>query len=645
MNRFARFLFCFCLVITIGTKMAEAQRNREPAVQDFHSYANPAAVRVRHLDLDWDVLFDQKILKGTVVLTIDRISPTEPLILDTRDLHIEKVETSLDGVKYSPTTFSLGASDKILGAALTIPLPAKANRVRIHYSTAPEASGLQWLEPTQTAGKKDPFVFTQSEAIHARSWIPLQDTPQVRVTYTARVRTPRQLLAVMSAENLSGAARDGDYSFRMRQPIPSYLIALAVGDLRFKALGRRTGVYAEPPVIDLAAKELSDTEKMVVATERLYGPYRWGRYDILVLPPSFPYGGMENPRLTFATPTILAGDKSLVSLVAHELAHSWSGNLVTNATWRDFWLNEGFTVYLERRILEAVYGHEREEMEAALGLRDLNEDIATLDDPDEILHIDLKGRDPDEGSTDIPYEKGALFLRHLEQTFGRARFDRFLQSYFNHFAFQSITTEQFVAYLKQNLTRKYPALAARVPVDEWINKPGLPASAPKPSSPAFARVEEQAQHWLRREVAAEKLPTAKWTTQEWLHFLTFVQDEVSTGSGSDRVSNPTVRVGVSSAARMEELDQAFHLTRSGNSEIAFQWLLMSIRNRYEPAYPRLEEFLLTIGRRKFIKPLYEELAKTPEGKERALRIYARARPTYHPIAVTSIDDVLKWQGR
>jgi len=442
----------------------------------------------------------------------------------------------------------------------------------------------------------------------------------------------------MSAENLSGTARDGDYSFRMRQAIPSYLIALGVGDLRFRSLGPRTGVYAEPPLIDLAAKELSDTEKMVVATERLYGPYRWGRYDILVLPPSFPYGGMENPRLTFATPTILAGDKSLVSLVAHELAHSWSGNLVTNATWRDFWLNEGFTVYLERRILEAVYGRGREEMEAALGLRDLKEELANLEDRDEILHIDLKGRDPDDGSTDIPYEKGALFLRHLEQTFGRAPFDRFLQSYFNHFAFQSITTDQFVAYLKQNLLDSNPALAAKVPIDEWINQPGLPASAPQPTSTAFTRVAEQARLWLRGEITAAKIPAAAWTTQEWLHFLKTVQDEVSvpTSRDSDRVK---------AADRMVELDKAFHLTRSGNSEIAFQWLLMSIRNRYEPANQRLEEFLMTIGRRKFIKPLYEELAKTPEGKERALAIYRQARPTYHPIAVTTIDDVLKWSGQ
>lgn len=616
------------------------------SAQDSHSYANPSAVRVRHIDLEWDVLFDQKILKGTATLNVERISQDAPLILDTRDLKIDKVETSANATTYSPGTFAIGANDKILGAPMTIPLPPGATRVRIHYSTSPGASGLQWLAPSQTAGKKDPFVFTQSQAIHARSWVPLQDSPAVRVTYNARVRTPRNLLAVMSAENDAGTQRDGDYSFRMSQPIPSYLIALAVGDLRFQSLGHRTGIYAEPSVIAKAARELSDTEKMVGATERLYGPYRWGRYDILVLPPSFPYGGMENPRLTFATPTILAGDKSLVSLIAHELAHSWSGNLVTNATWRDFWLNEGFTTYLERRIIEAVYGRPREEMEAALGLRDLNEEIASLEDRDEILHIDLTGRDPDEGSNDIPYEKGALFLRHLEETFGRPRFDQFLQGYFNHFAFQSITTEQFVDYLNKKLLDQNPELARRVPVSEWIVRAGIPESAPKPTSPAFARVETEARRWLSREIPATRIPTARWTTQEWLHFLKFVQSafEPPASSGGPADMAATQLSQIEKARLMGELDRAFKLTRSGNSEIAFQWLLMSIRNGYEPANPRLEEFLLSVGRRKFIRPLYQELAKTPEGKQRALAIYRRARPTYHPIAVTSIDADLKWTG-
>ena len=595
-------------------------------VEDAHSYANPDQVRVRHLDLAWDVLFDQKILQGTAVLTFERRAATsDTLVLDTRDLKIAGVEASSDGKNYTATQFQLGPSDPILGAPLKIQLPERADRVRVRYATSPNASGLQWLAPAQTAGKRHPFVFTQSQAIHARSWIPLQDSPRVRVTYTALVRTPRSLRAVMSAENDPRARRTGVYRFRMNQPIPSYLIALAVGDLGFRSLGARTGVYAEPPVVDLAAREFADTEKMIQATERLYGPYRWGRYDILVLPPSFPFGGMENPKLTFATPTVLAGDRSLVSLVAHELAHSWSGNLVTNATWSDFWLNEGFTVYLERRILEAVYGRERAGMEAVLGRRALDEEITKLDERDQILHVDLKGRDPDAGFTSVPYEKGALFLKHLEETCGRPRFDPFLRSYFDHFAFQSITTADFVAYLKKNLLDQNPQLAARVPVEEWIYKPGIPAGAPQPRSEAFARVERQAARWLQRETPAAGLQTAAWSTQEWLHFLKSLPPNLG-------------------PERMEELDRAFHLTRTGNSEIAFQWLLMSIRNNYTAAYPRLEEFLTSIGRRKLIRPLYEELVKTPAGRERAMAIYRRARPTYHPITVATLDGILKWKG-
>jgi aminopeptidase N len=412
------------------------------------------------------------------------------------------------------------------------------------------------------------------------------------------------------------------YSFNMPQAIPPYLIALAAGDIAFKSLGARTGVYAEPATLDKAAREFEDTEKMVVATEKLYGPYRWDRYDILVLPPSFPIGGMENPRLTFATPTVLAGDKSLVSLIAHELAHSWSGNLVTNATWRDFWLNEGFTTYLERRVTEAIYGRGREEMEAALALRNLKEEMDDLPDADEILHVDLTGRDPDEGFTSVPYEKGALFLRLLEETFGRERFDQFLKGYFDRFAFQSITTDDFIAHLKKNLLDPNPQLAAKIPLDEWINKPGLPASAPKPQSDAFAKVEAQAKEWFEGKAAAAKLQTKQWSTQEWLHFLQFLPKQLT-------------------ANQLKELDQAFGLTKIGNAEIAHQWLLISIRNNYETAYPRLEEYLTSIGRQKLIKPLYEELVKTPAGKERALKIYARARPGYHPIAQTSVDKIVK----
>jgi hypothetical protein len=407
----------------------------------------------------------------------------------------------------------------------------------------------------------------------------------------------------------------------MPQRIPAYLMAIAAGDLDFAPLGPRSGVYAEPALLGRSAHEFADTEKMMEAAERLYGPYRWDRYDVLVLPPSFPFGGMENPRLTFATPTVLAGDRSLVSLIAHELAHSWSGNLVTNATWSDFWLNEGFTTYLERRIDEEVFGPEFAAMEAVLGRQDLEDEIERLEDRDEILHIDLSGRDPDDAATRLPYEKGALFLRSLEELYGRVRFDEFLRGYFDHFAFQSITTAEFVAYLREHLLSRDGRTAAAVPLETWIERPGLPDAAPRPRSAALEEVARIATGWTAGSIRASDVPFDRWRTQQRLQFLR-------------RLASPLP------LERMRELDAAFGLTASGNNEVAFQWLLMSIRSGYAAADARLGNFLVSIGRRKYIKPLYEELAKTPAGRERAVSIYRQAREGYHPIARTTIDGIL-----
>ncbi len=583
--------------------------HKPPVMQfprDIHSYSNPRQVRVSHVDLDLDVSFETKTLRGSATLTVERNAEHKnaPLIVDSRDLLIEGVEAgsgALAAVKYE-----VGERDPILGSPVTIQLPADATRVRIRYETSPQASALQWLEPAQTTGKGHPFLYTQSQAIHARSWIPLQDSPGVRVTYSAKVRTPPGLTAVMSAA--------GSSTFRMTQPVPSYLIALAVGDLRFRPMSPRTGVWAEPGVVDAAAREFEDTEKMIQAVEEMYGPYRWERYDILVLPPSFPFGGMENPRLTFATPTILAGDKSLVSLVAHELAHSWSGNLVTNATWSDFWLNEGFTVYVEQRIQEKVYGERRAAMEAVLEVESLKRELATLPEKDQFLHIDLSGRDPDDGVTEVPYVKGALLLRTIEKSAGREKFDAFLRSYFDHFAFRGITTQDFVDYLNAHLP-------VRIPLDEWIYKPGLPQSAALPSSDALQKVEAAAYKWAGGRLGPGEVPASAWATQEWRHFLESLPENLD-------------------GERMQALDRAFQFTRSKNHEILQQWLLISIRNHYKPAYPRLEKFLVTVGRRKYLKPLYEELAKSPEGLAMAHLIYAKARPGYHSIAANAIDGIL-----
>jgi aminopeptidase N len=574
---------------------------------DVHSFSEPDKVRVTHCSLRLAVSFAARILEGTARLSLEPTGQEAPLVLDTRDLEIESVQCS-----GTPVDFKLGARDPILGSPLFIDLPGNAKAVDIQYATKPAATGLQWLSPEQTVGKRDPFLFSQNQSIHARSWIPLQDSPGVRITYDARIQAPGNLRVLMAARRKSkeGAA---DF-FHMDLPIPPYLIALAIGNLDFAPLGPRTGIYAEAPELAAAAREFEDTERLVEAVERLYGPYRWGRYDLLVLPPSFPFGGMENPCLTFATPTVIAGDKSLVSLVSHELAHSWSGNLVTNATWRDFWLNEGFTTYLENRIQEEVYGREQALMEQVLDRREIEKDLREFAPADQILHINLAGRHPDEGCTHVPYIKGALFLRQIEHAVGRPAFDRFLKSYFDHFAFRSITTAEALGYLQNEL-------APRIPIEEWVFEPGLPQSTARAVSSRLEIAAAAAQDFGQDEALAGDLPAARWNTQEWLEFLRVLPRPVA-------------------ARKLEELDRAWNLTKVGNYEILDEWLLMAIESGYRPAFPRLEHFLLKIGRTKLLKPLYGALMKTEDGKILAHDIYGRAHTAYHAITRTALEKIL-----
>jgi leukotriene-A4 hydrolase len=593
--------------------------------RDQSSFANTNAFVTRHLALDVTADFNARTISGTVALDLARLdAAATDLVLDTRDLDIAKAEAAVDNGAWIETTFSLDAPSPAFGRALHVAMPPASTRVRLTYSSSPAAKGLQWLTAAQTAGKKHPFLFTQAQAIQARSFIPLQDTPGVRVTYEATIRTPKDLVAVMAAEMESTESGSGVSRFNMPQAIPSYLIALAVGDLAFQAISPRTGVWAEPSVLAGAAREFADTEQMIQATEKLYGPYRWGRYDLLVLPPSFPFGGMENPRLTFATPTVIAGDKSLVSLVAHELAHSWSGNLVTNATWEDFWLNEGFTTYIERRIVEAVYGAPRADMERLIGVGDLTDARKTLTVArDRTLLPDLTGRDPDDAFSTVPYEQGALFLTFLESKYGRAAFDAFLRKWFDTHAFKSVTTAEFLAFMDANLTSAPPGLVSTAQVQEWLHSETIPLFAVLPVSDAFARVSAAAKAWLSSEDRETLTSTSeRWSPQEWIHFL-------------DTLPRPM------DPKRLSALDAQFRLTGSTNAEIAHAWFRLAIASHFEPAYASMAQYMIRIGRRKLIVPLYRDLAATPDGRRRAMRIYEQARPGYHPLAQETLDQLLK----
>jgi leukotriene-A4 hydrolase len=583
-------------------------------MNDVHSFARPEEAVVRHISLHLEVDFERRVLAGTALVKFEKQPGVRQLVLDTNGLDITLINLEGGG----ETSFTLGDAQPFLGRALTIDIDDETTEVSIVYETSPDAAAVQWLAPEQTAGGQHPFLFTQSQAILARTWVPCQDSPGVRMTYDATVRVPAGLMAVMSAENPTEANASGTYHFKMPQPIPSYLLALSVGDLAFRRFSDNSGVYAEKPMIEASAYELADTPKMIEAAEKLYGPYRWGEYDVLVLPPSFPFGGMENPRLTFATPTILAGDRSLVNLVAHELAHSWSGNLVTNATWNDFWLNEGFTVYFERRIMEAVSGRDYSEMLALLGYQDLEATVAELPPGDTHLLGNLEGRDPDEAATKLPYEKGYFFLRLVEETVGRDPWDAFLREYFDRHAFESMTTQGFLG----ELNARFPSLDGQINIDHWINGAGIPPNVPIVHSDAFVKVEEQARAF-ESGTPASQLAAKSWSTHEWIHFLRHLPKSLT-------------------LEQMAQLDGAFHFTESGNSEILHEWLMQAIEHRYEPAYGALEKFLLRQGRRKFLKPLYQKLAETPEGLERARAIYAKARPMYHSVSYRTIDQILKW---
>jgi aminopeptidase N len=589
--------------------------------KDIHSYARPQEARVTHVALDLAVDFTGKRVGGTAVLDVERRPDAREIVLDSKGLQIKSIKDASG----QPLQFKAGAADENLGAPLTVALKPDTKRLVIDYVSAPDAGALQWLTPEQTAGKKHPFLLSQGQAIENRSWIPTQDSPGIRQSWEAKIRVPKPLTAVMSAPRAAEPVDNGDtrtFSFRMNNPVAPYLIAIGVGDLAFKSLGARSGVWAEPPVVEAAASELVDTEKMIDAAEKLFGPYLWGRYDMLVLPPSFPFGGMENPTLTFLTPTFIAGDRSLVSLIAHELAHSWSGNLATNATWSDFWLNEGMTTYATYRIIESLYGPKVAQQQYALGVDSLNKEIAGLggaSGPDTRLRVDLSKRHPDEGLTEIAYEKGAASMRTIETAVGRERFDEWLKGWFNRHKFQPVTSAVFLADLREHLIKGDRALEQKLMLEQWVNQPGIPANMVKPDPQAFAEVDRAIDEFGSDEHRIRADLWQRWTTDERLRFINKLPRKL------DR-------------RFLDDLENQLQLSRTTNNEVLYAWLSLAVANRYDPAVPALERFLTIQGRRKFVRPLIEDLAKDAQwGRPIAQRIYRKARPMYHPITTRDLD--------
>ena len=607
------------LFLTALACQKKDQTEKSAVTIDEHSYSKPELAVVKHLDLDIKVDFDTQTISGKASWQIDNVSKGNEIIFDENTLNITKVTLGDDEKE---TKFELGKDVEFHGKPLHITIEPNTTKVNIYYSTTKDAVALQWLKPEQTADKKKPFLFSQGESIWSRTWIPCQDSPGIRFTYNAKVTVPKDLLAVMSAVNPQKKNDTGVYTFKQNKAIPSYLMAIAVGDLEFQSIDNRTGVYAEPSMLKKSAWEFAELGKMVVAAEKLYGPYRWGRYDVLVLPPSFPYGGMENPNLTFLTPGVIAGDRSLTSLLAHELGHSWSGNLVTNATWDDIWLNEGFTTYVEHRIGEAIFGKKEFDMQNVITRKELIDNVAEYGDtsPDTRLKVSLTGRNPDDGISMIPYVKGYAFLRVIENAVGREKFDIFIKNYFDAHAFKSITTEDFLKYYNENLIKGDKALADKIKAEDWIYKPGIPSNITPVSSAEFDAIDKIQKSW--RETGVKGLAKKITTTSEKQYFIDHLPTDIT-------------------PKEMEAIDNEFNFTKGGNFIIKRQWFVQAISHQYKAANPAIEQFLIGISRTGSVMMLYKEMAKTPEGKIWAKQIFDKAKSGYHATTVQAVEGILK----
>lgn len=580
---------------------------------DPHTAARPNDAVATHLEWEAEVDFQRQQIVATAHWLISHKKGVKEIIFDTDGLQIDRVWLD-DG---DSTDWRLGQEQAYIGSALVVKITDNTQMVHISYRTGKEAKGLQWLEPAQTHDKVAPFLFTQGQAVLTRSWLPCQDSPGIRFSFAAQVQVPEGLFAIMSAVNPRQHEDNGIYRFKNDKAIPAYLFALAVGNITFKPYDGRSGVYAEPGMLQKAWWEFAELPAMIRAAEQQFGPYPWDRYDVLVLPPSFPFGGMENPMIMFATPTIIAGDRSLTNLIAHELSHSWSGNLITNASWNDFWINEGFTTYIERRIIELIHGPEYAEMLHALGNQDLEVAITEFKEQPELtkLKLALEGKNPDDALSIIPYQKGFAFLKMIEKEVGRARMDSFVKANYAAHAFTSMTTEDFLVYLRKELLNDEQF--ERLQINNWIYAPGLPSNYDRQISLRFALVNEAITLWEQGQ-APFSLPTAGWSTYEWIYFFRRIDNKVT-------------------SQQLAALDTAFAFSQSGNAELLTAWFVISIKKDYQAPYPEIERFLQTVGRRKLLVPVYRELMAHEHSRLLGQSWYAKYRHSYHQVSRSTLD--------
>lgn len=636
-----RVIACFLIGFLWSCKSEKVPKTTvteaiDVTVLDPHSYANFGEIQTKHLSLEMEINFKNKTIYGVARHEVINRNARKA-IFDINGPLIQKVTTGPKG-KEVEVDFVIGKMDKdsILGQPLVVTVTPQTTLINIYYQTTTRSAALEWVN-----SNANPFLYSQGQAILTRTWIPVQDAPANRITYDAQLHVPKGLLALMSASNPTKINPEGTYKFTMDQPIPSYLIALTVGNLVYHPYNSRCGVYAQPEILESAKQEFSELPVMMQTAEQLFGPYAWGKYDIIVQHPSFPFGGMENPRLSFINPTVIAGDKSLVSVVAHELAHSWSGNLVTNETWNDFWLNEGFTVYFEHRIMEAMHGQEYSRMLSEIEFNELQQELKSISTSkypkDAALCLDLKNRNPDDGMTSVAYVKGAYFLKTLERAVGRKKMDNFLTLYFKEFRFKTINSSKFISFLNaQLLTPNQIKFDAK----PWIYQEGLPKNCVNEVSTRLSNIRKLAEQtnggkdifaperkfkWVirggkkkirRKKYFTERLNPKEISSQEWVMFLRNLSSTLSD-------------------QQLAQLDHSAQFSRA-NSEIEFEWLMLNLRCENWKIATELERFLGRFGRRKYILPLFEAMIKTPNGKTWALRVFEKTKENYHAVTRNSV---------
>uniref|UniRef100_A0A669B2P9 Leukotriene A-4 hydrolase n=1 Tax=Oreochromis niloticus TaxID=8128 RepID=A0A669B2P9_ORENI len=578
-----------------------------------------SACVTKHLNLHLHLDFDRHVIRGRVALTVEVLEDRfSTLTLDSSDLSV--VSVTANG---QPARFSLGPKHSFKGTPLEITLPFDLSRgqhviVEVTYETSPSATALQWLTPEQTAGKKHPYLFSQCQAHHCRSMIPCQDTPSIKHTYYAQVSVPKDLVTVMSA------VRDGQevdpqdsgriiYRFRQTVPMPSYLIAIVAGALESREIGPRSRVWSEKEFVDKAAFEFSETEAMLKTAEELAGPYVWGQYDVLVLPPSFPYGGMENPCLTFATPTLL--------VIAHEISHSWTGNLVTNKTWEHFWLNEGHTVYLERMIGRCLESEQFRQFKAIGGWKDLQDSVNTFGANNPLTNLvpSLQDVNPDDAFSSVPYEKGFALLYHLEEQLGGPEvFMGFVKSYIQRFAYSSVTTEEWKNYLFAYFKDKVDILN-KVDWNAWMFTPGMPP--------------------IRYHYASSSVPVQAKDQD----LNSFKQSDVKTLSSHQVIEflSLLLQEDPLPLTHVKKMQEVYDLNAYMNAEIRFRWLRLCVRSRWEEVVPLALKMATDQGRMKFTRPLFREVFNFEKFRDEALRVFLAHRAGMHPVTSGLVSKDLK----